>query len=319
MTRTKPEEDSTPEKTRIAEELLVAIETFVVFLQLEKGLSKHTLSAYESDLKQWGQFCTQAGIESWQELDPALIASWMASLSQKNYKAQSVARKQSALRGLCAFLHREGYASANHASDLEGPRMRRNLPDMLTLEEVDQLLKAPDESLPTGKRDQAILELFYSSGLRVSELCALKWPQVNLDDAWVRVIGKGNKERIVPMGKKACRAMNEYLRKARPLLLNHHSKDICFLSQRGGALSRKTVWHWIKTYALRAGIEKPIKPHLLRHSFATHLLQGGADLRAIQEMLGHSDISTTQIYTALDKRQLMDEHRRCHPSWNYES
>ena len=208
---------------------------------------------------------------------------------------------------------RKGSERINPSVLLEGPRLRRKLPSTLSEKEVSALLQAPSPTTAQGLRDRAFLELMYSSGLRVTELCELEINAVNLDDAYVRALGKGAKERVVPIGSTAIKAISAYLTLGRPSFVRAKTGSALFLSERGTALSRKTVWHWISTYARQAGIEKPVKPHLLRHAFATHLLAHGADLRAIQEMLGHADIATTQIYTAVQTQSLEAEHKAYHP------
>ena len=194
-----------------------------------------------------------------------------------------------------------------------GPKLQRKLPGTLTLEEIGKILAAPTGEDAFGLRDRGILELFYSSGLRVSELCELTLQQVDLDHGFVRVMGKGSKERVVPLGDQAIRAIQAYLASGRPHFVKTKTGSQFFLSNRGTAISRKTVWLMVKTHTRRAGITKTVKPHLLRHAFATHLLSGGADLRAIQEMLGHADIGTTQIYTAVESTRLLDHHAKFHP------
>ena len=212
------------------------------------------------------------------------------------------------------FLFNEKYCPVNISLLLESPKFNRKLPDVLSPKEVEKLLQAPDLSNPIGLRDQALLELLYSSGLRVSELCTLDLTALHLKESFVRVVGKGSKERIIPIGKYAINALENYLTSGRPCLVKQKTGGACFLSQWGRGISRKTVWHIIQKYASKINIEKRVHPHSLRHSFATHLLSGGADLRSIQEMLGHSDIGTTQIYTHIDRSKLVQEHQKFHPN-----
>jgi integrase/recombinase XerD len=214
---------------------------------------------------------------------------------------------------LARYLVREGLRTDDFTELVSAPKLSRKLPEVLTHEELKRLLAAPPADTPHGLRDRAMLELFYSSGLRVSELCGILLQAINLDEGYVRVFGKGSKERIAPIGGAAVVAVRDYLAGGRPHFVKAKTGSALFLSQQGRAISRKMVWVMIKQHAARAGIKKPIKPHLLRHSFATHLLEGGADLRAIQEMLGHSDISTTQIYTSVQTARLADEHALYHP------
>jgi len=289
------------------------VESFLAWLELERGLSNNTLQAYARDLVQCAQFMQAQGAADWNGVSGALLSKWTSDLSKKDYARTSQSRKLSALRMLARHLVSENVRKDDFTELASSPKLSRKLPDVLTTEEVTRLLEAPSMATPHGLRDRAMLELFYSSGLRVSELCGLLLQSVNLDEGYVRVFGKGSKERIAPIGSAAVTALRDYLSGGRAKFVKAHTGSELFLSQQGKAISRKMVWVMIKDCARKAGIEKTIKPHLLRHSFATHLLEGGADLRAIQEMLGHSDISTTQIYTAVQSSRLSDEHALYHP------
>lgn len=289
------------------------VENFLAWLELERGLSANTLEAYARDLVQCALFLQSQGVADWRGVDGARARQWTAHLSSKDYARTSQSRKLSALRMLARHLVRENYRKDDFTELTSAPKLSRKLPEVLTPQEVTRLLEAPSMATPHGLRDRAILELFYSSGLRVSELCGLLLQSINLDEGYVRVFGKGSKERISPIGSAAVRAVRDYLSGARAQFVKARTGSELFLSQQGRAISRKMVWVMIKDCAYKAGIKKPIKPHLLRHSFATHLLEGGADLRAIQEMLGHADISTTQIYTAVQSARLADEHALYHP------
>jgi integrase/recombinase XerD len=289
------------------------IESFLAWLDLERGLSKNTVEAYERDLKQCAHYLVGHNTSDWKTVDPNKIAQWSAHLSQQKYARSSQSRKLSAVRMLARHLVRENLRPDDCTELLTGPKQSRKLPEVLTRKEVTALLEAPSSETPLGLRDRAIIELFYSSGLRVSELCDLSLQNVQMEEAYLRINGKGSKERIAPIGSAAVAALGTYLTLARPLLVKPKTGSQFFLSQRGSALSRKMIWLLIKNYARKVGIKKDVKPHLLRHSFATHLLEGGADLRAIQEMLGHADIATTQIYTALQGEQLADIHALHHP------
>lgn len=289
------------------------LESFLAWLELERGLSKNTLQAYTRDLLQCVEFLAGEGVADWQTVEPAQLSAWTASLSRADFARSSQARKLSALRMFAKHLVRENLRKDDITELLGAPKLSRKLPDVLTREEVDRLLNAPSAVTPHGLRDRAILELFYSSGLRVSELCGILLQSIHLDDGYVRVFGKGSKERVAPIGSAAVKAVQDYITGGRPHFIKPRTGSELFLSQQGRAISRKMVWVLIKEHARRAGIKKPIKPHLLRHSFATHLLEGGADLRAIQEMLGHADISTTQIYTSVQSQRLADEHALYHP------
>ena len=289
------------------------VESFLTWLELERGLSANTILAYARDLVQCAQFMRSRGAADWMAVDGALVSQWTAELSMKDYARTSQSRKLSAVRMLARHLVSENIRKDDFTELASSPKLSRKLPDVLTTEEVTRLLEAPSRATPHGLRDRAILELFYSSGLRVSELCGLLLQSVNLDEGYLRVFGKGSKERIAPIGGAAVKAVRDYLAGGRPRFVKPHTGSELFLSQQGRAISRKMVWVMIRDCARKAGIKKTIKPHLLRHSFATHLLEGGADLRAIQEMLGHADISTTQIYTAVQSSRLVDEHALYHP------
>lgn len=289
------------------------VDAFLAWIELEKGLAQNTAESYQSDLAQCGHFLSRRKVGGWVEVDGSDVTDWLYSLSEKEYLASSLARKLTALRMFARFLVRERLREDDFTELISAPKLVRSLPGTLTMEEVTRLLEAPDAGTPHGLRDRAFLELFYSSGLRVSELCGLSLQQVDLDHGFLRVYGKGSKERVVPVGSKAVEALRAYLANGRPLLVKGGTGSQLFISERGTAISRKTVWFLIKKHARAAGIEKPVKPHLLRHSFATHLLAGGADLRAIQELLGHANISTTQIYTAVEGSRLLDEHAQFHP------
>jgi integrase/recombinase XerD len=291
------------------------VDAFGVFIELEKGHSPHTVESYQRDICQCAHFlATKRKLKSWNSVRGDDISAWLESLGEADYSAASLARKLSALKHCARFLVAEKTIPDDFTELLSAPKLARHLPDTLSPEEVDALLDAPSRHSAQGLRDRALLELMYSSGLRVSELCALTLQNIDLEEGFLRVeAGKRGKDRLTPVGGRAIEAIQIYLHNARPSLVRAKTGSAVFLSNRGTALSRKTVWHWIKEYAKRAGIEKPVKPHGLRHSFATHLLSNGADLRAIQEMLGHADIGTTEIYTKVDRRQLIDAHAKFHP------
>lgn len=297
----------------IPEGLDETIRDFGNALTLERGRSDHTLEAYESDLRQCAAFLARRGVTQWPEVKGEQATAWLASLSTEDYTVASLARKLSALRMFARHLVRERIRGDDFTELLQGPKLVRRMPGTLTATEVERLLAAPTGGDHFGLRDRAILEIFYSSGLRVSELSGLMLTQVDLENGFLRVFGKGAKERMVPLGGKAVEALGLYLVSGRPHFVKRKTGSELFLSERGGAISRKMLWVLVKKYARLAGIEKPVKPHGLRHSFATHLLGGGADLRAIQEMLGHANIATTQIYTAVEQKRLATEHARFHP------
>jgi len=289
------------------------IDDFLAYIELEKGLARNTAKSYENDLRQASHCLLKLGAADWQKVTAKHLAGWLHWLSDQEFSASSQARKLAALRMLFRHLVRQGRREDDPAALLNGPKFCRKLPQTLSAGEMDRLLAAPAGGDAYSVRDRAMLELFYSSGLRISELCGLSLQQVDLENGFVRVFGKGSKERVVPLGTKARDAVQTYVVSARPRLVKARTGSELFLSERGKAISRKTLWVIVKKNAKRAGIEKPVKPHLLRHSFATHLLGGGADLRAIQEMLGHASIGTTQIYTAVESSRLLDQHARHHP------
>ena len=289
------------------------LDGYLAYLDLERGLSANTLDAYRRDLEQCAVHLRKLGASRWEEVTPARLTDWIYGLDAGHFAVSSVARKLTALRGFARYLVREGVRPDEMTELISGPKARRRVPETLTHGEIDRLLDAPRPVDAYGMRGRALLELLYSSGLRVSEIAALTLPQLNLELGMVRVMGKGSKERIVPVGRRAIEAIEAYLVSGRPFFVKPRTGSGVFLSERGRPLSRKTIWHLIKGYARDAGIRKTVKPHLLRHSFATHLLSGGADLRAIQEMLGHADITTTQIYTAVETRRLLDQHEAFHP------
>ncbi len=289
------------------------LDAFLAFLELEKGSSPNTVAAYARDLRQCAVFLAGRGTDDWTKVDAGRLSDWVYDLSAHEFAVSSLARKLSALRMFFRHLVRERRRADDPTELLAGPRLTRRAPDTLNVRDVTRLLEAPPATDHYGVRDRAILELAYSSGLRASELSSLTLTQVDLDRGFVRVFGKGGKERIVPLGDAARDAILAYLGSARPRLVKPRTGSELFLSERGRAISRKTIWLLVKTHAKRAGLQQPVKTHLLRHSFATHLLNGGADLRAIQEMLGHASITTTQIYTAVESKRLISEHAKFHP------
>lgn len=298
----------------MAVKLVEGLDDFLAFLDLEKGVSKHTVAGYQSDLSQFIAFIAEKhSRKDWRGVVAADLSDWIYSLSDAEYSTASLCRKLSSVRSICSYLLREHCIEKSFTEVVTGPRLHRKAPQTLSIQEVERLLEAPNETSPQGLRDRAMLELFYSSGLRVSELCSLALQQIDLDLGALKVYGKGSKERVCPMGRKAIAAIERYLELGRPALVRSKTGSAVFLSARGIAISRKTIWALVKKYADRAGIQKPVKPHALRHSFATHLLTGGADLRVIQELLGHADISTTQIYTSVEAERTRSAHAEFHP------
>ncbi len=286
------------------------IDAVIAVIELERGLSRHTRDAYQRDLDQAAAWLARRGAADWRGTTSAQAAGWIQALG---LSPASQARKLTALRVFARFLVREKLRPDDFTELLVGPKLGRRLPGTLSEEEVARLLAAPAGGDPPALRDRALLELFYSSGLRVSELAGLTLQQIDLERGFLRVFGKGSKERVVPVGSRACAAVATYLEAGRPAFVKARTGSQLFLSNRGAGLSRVMLWMIVRKHARRAGITKPVKPHALRHSFATHLLGGGADLRAIQEMLGHASISTTQIYTAVESQRLIDHHAKFHP------
>jgi integrase/recombinase XerD len=288
------------------------IDRFIRYLGVERGLSKNTVWAYSSDLAHFSSFLSESGIESPSAVEERHILSFI-ELGCRDTSVRSRARYMSSIRSFLTFLVREGDLAKHPMELLETPKFTRRLPAYLTFREVQQLLSAPPLATPWGMRDRTMIEVLYASGLRVSELLGLVRDRINLDAGFLIVTGKGNKERIVPLGTEAISWLNRYLTEARPRLDKGKGKNLVFLNRRGTALSRQYFWRIVKAYALSVDIKKEIGPHTLRHSFATHLLSGGADLRSVQIMLGHADIATTEIYTHVDRTRLKDVHKKYHP------
>ena len=287
------------------------IDAYLAYIDLERGLSRNTRESYQRDLEQCAAYVSRKGAADWRGVTAEQAGAWVRSLGRN--AASSQARKLTALRMFARFMVREGLRPDDFTALLLGPKLARRLPQSLTADEVVRLLASPSGGDPASLRDKALLELFYSSGLRVSELAALTLQQVDLENGFTRVFGKGSKERVVPIGARASDALSTWILSGRPHFVKSRTRSELFLSSRGTSLSRVALWGIVKKHARRAGIAKTVKPHLLRHSFATHLLSGGADLRAIQEMLGHASISTTQIYTSVEGKRLLDQHTRFHP------
>jgi len=289
------------------------IQSYLNTLGLERGVSVNTRLAYRRDLDQGATFLAKHGAADWRTVTAAEAEAWLHSLTRGHFAEASLARKLTALRGFARHLVREEIRADDFTALLTGPKIRRRLPGTISAADIARLLAAPVGGEPRALRDRALLELFYSSGLRVSELGALMLQQLDLEHGFVRVFGKGAKERIVPVGARACDALAAWVTSGRPHLVKAKTGSQLFLNNRGTAFSRVGLWQIVKKHAARAGLGKNVKPHALRHSFATHLLGGGADLRAIQEMLGHASITTTQIYTAVEPQRLLDHHAKFHP------
>ncbi len=291
----------------------VEIDRFLDALWMERGLSRNTLAAYRRDLSgfaQWLNEQRQCVLLAAQRED---LLAYLAARVSAEAKPRTLARLLSSLRSFYQQAVRDGYLSADPSERIDAPRLGRSLPRSLTESDVELLINAPDTDTALGLRDRAMLELLYASGLRVSELVELRVLQLNLRQGVVRTLGKGSKERLVPLGEVASDWLEHYLCTARVDLLKGHESDALFVTRRGGAMSRQAFWYLIKKHAQQAGIHKPLSPHTLRHSFATHLLNHGADLRVVQMLLGHSDLSTTQIYTHVARERLKNLHAEHHP------
>lgn len=295
-----------------AEDFHHYLQQYLAELTVGRALSPLTVAAYRSDLLRFGQWLGERGV-SLVACQRAEVRLYLSQLRGSGLSARSTARALSSLRGFFRYLMEQGVIQHDPTLELENPRLMRALPRYLTPEEVEMLLAAPDPQTPQGLRDKSMLELLYATGLRVSELVGLKVSQVRLDPGFVRVVGKGNKERVVPMGSDARLWVERYLTWGRGKLLRQGSCEALFLTVRGEAMTRQRFWQIIKAYGQKVGITSQLSPHVLRHSFATHLLANGADLRALQVMLGHADISTTEIYTHVTRERLRQLYDRAHP------
>ncbi len=290
------------------------IDEYLALLKLERNLSDNSINSYRSDLSKFINFIEKQKITDLSEITHKTISAFLQQLSKQGLSGTSAARYLSSIRGFFNYLDANGYIENDPTDRVSSAKTSRRLPAVLSFEEINKILDQPDTTSKLGLRDRAILELFYSSGLRVSELIELKQSDLFLTDEVIRVLGKGSKERIVPIGNSAIEWLEKYLTKSRPLLEKKtKSKNYIFLNTRGSRLSRMGIWKIVEKYSTEAGIEKEVHPHTFRHSFATHLLEGGADLRSVQEMLGHSDISTTQIYTHIDREYIKQVHKDFHP------
>jgi len=281
---------------------------FLNFCRIEKGLAQQSLEAYATDLSRFSAFIGKGELPETEG-----IRRYLDGLTQGGLSGRSVARHLTTLRSFYGFLLREGGITADPTEHLRSPKQWQTIPKFLNLEEINRLIQAPNAARPNGLRDRAMLETLYASGLRVSELCRLGVSDLNLDMGVLRTTGKGNKQRLVPVGKAAIQAVEEYIRNGRPQLLKGRASRYLFVTARGGCMTRQCFWSLLAGYGKRAGIFHGLSPHVLRHSFATHLLEGGADLRSVQVMLGHADISSTQIYTHVMRTRLRDTVEKHHP------
>jgi len=290
------------------------LKEYLAHIKLEKNLSQNTVSSYKIDINAFISFLKDSGIDDPSDISSDHIGSFFKTLKELGLLGSSSARYFSSLKGFFLYLLKNKYIVKNPIEKITAPRISKKLPGVLDVSEVEKILSAPDANDKLGLRDKAMLELFYACGTRVSELINIKVNDLFFEDEIIRVFGKGSKERLIPVGSSAVKWVGEYLKKSRPLLMKKSkSENNLFLNSRGSKLSRMGVWKIIDRYVKQAGIEKDVHPHTFRHSFATHLLEGGADLRAVQEMLGHADISTTQIYTHIDRDYIKQIHKQFHP------
>lgn len=286
---------------------------YLNYLQVERNASPYTVRNYTTDLLGFFHFLQERGLDSLKEVDKTVLRDYLSYLMARRFVRASIARKLSAIRSFYRYLLREEIISTNPIATTASPKLDKRLPLFLTIDEAKRLVEAPDLTTPQGQRNRAFLELLYASGLRVSELANLNLEQITLDTREIRVWGKGAKERMVLMGKPAARALLTYLTQGRPILLGNRKTNAVFLNRFGGRLSERSVQSILQEYANQVGLDRRVHPHMLRHTFATHLLDGGADLRVVQELLGHASLSSTQIYTHVSKAQARKVYLAAHP------
>ncbi len=295
------------------------IGNFLNYLTVEKGFPPNTIAAYRNDLNQLAGFIEEeaakrGSIPPWASFDRQSMLSYLLDLRQRNYAATTIARKVAAVRSFFKFMVAEGLIKANPIQDVRSPKIGRSLPRPISFSQVRLLIEQPSKlSTPEAKRDRAMLELLYASGMRVSELVSLNLGDVDLEGGYVRCLGKGNKERVIPIYEQAVLAVKEYIEETRPQVVHNDEEKALFLNLRGERLTRQGFWQKLKEYAKSANLESEVTPHTLRHSFATHMLSGGADLRSVQELLGHANISTTQVYTHLTTEHIRRTYEQSHP------
>jgi len=295
------------------------IDSFLTYLTVEKGFSENTVAAYRNDLYQLASFVEEeaaqrGSIASWASFNRQDMLSYLLNLKERNYAATTVARKVAAARSFFNFMVAEGNIKDNPSQNIGSPKVGRSLPKPISFSQVRRLLEQPTKlSAPEAKRDKAILELLYASGMRVSELVSLNVSDIDIGGGYVRCFGKGHKERLIPIYRQAALAVEEYVKESRPRLTRNDTERALFLNRRGERLTRQGLWQILKGYAKSAELDKEVTPHTLRHSFATHMLSGGADLRSVQELLGHANISTTQVYTHLTTEHIRRAYEKSHP------
>ncbi|MGF2190349.1 site-specific tyrosine recombinase XerD [Vagococcus fluvialis] len=292
------------------------LEEYLHYLKIERGLSENTIQSYKRDLSQYFSFLDEKEISSWEQVDRYLVLDFLEFLRNEGKSSATIIRMVSSLRKFHQFLRQERMTDNDPMQHIDTPKKTQRLPKTLSIKEVEKIIESPDTNDALGIRDRAILEVMYATGLRVTELITLKLDDLHLSLGLLQTVGKGDKERIIPLGDVAIKWVNLYLEKSRPELLAKNKKDktnILFLNYKGEGFTRQGIWKNLKVYVTQAGIEKEVTPHTLRHSFATHLLENGADLRVVQELLGHVDISTTQIYTHISKKRMADVYKTYFP------
>lgn len=291
------------------------VEEYLMHLKIERGLADNSIESYQRDIKHYTQFLEKEKINDWNEIDRYVIVLFLQRLKESGKSDNSIIRMTSSLRQFHQFMRQEKFTIKDVMQSVDTPKKAETLPKVMSMKEVDKLLETPDTETEIGLRDRAILEVMYATGLRISELINLKMNELHLTMGFIQTIGKGNKERILPIGGMAIQYLNEYLEDSRPIFESRSAEEspFVFLNSRGKGLSRQGVWKNIKKTVQLAGIKQNVTPHMIRHSFATHLLENGADLRIVQELLGHSDISTTQIYTHITKARMKDIYKEYHP------
>ena len=291
------------------------VEEYLMHLKIERGLADNSIESYQRDIKHYTQFLEKEKINDWNEIDRYVIVLFLQRLKESGKSDNSIIRMTSSLRQFHQFMRQEKFTIKDVMQSVDTPKKAETLPKVMSMKEVEKLLETPDTETEIGLRDRAILEVMYATGLRISELINLKMNELHLTMGFIQTIGKGNKERILPIGGMAIQYLNEYLEDSRPIFESRSAEEspYVFLNSRGKGLSRQGVWKNIKKTVQLAGIKQNVTPHMIRHSFATHLLENGADLRIVQELLGHSDISTTQIYTHITKARMKDIYKEYHP------
>lgn len=291
------------------------LEEYLLFLIIEKGLAENTVASYKRDIEQYLLYLEKHAIKDWKEIDRYLLLNYFSDEKKSNKSDNTIIRMFSSLRKFHQFLKQENVTDEDPMLFIKTPKKAETLPKIISMAHIDRLIQAPDTTKPIGVRDRTILEVLYATGLRISELTSLTVDDIHLSMKLIQVVGKGNKERLIPIGEQAAKWLDYYLTSTRPLLIKKATKEssVIFLNARGTPLTRQGIWKNLKQLAQTAGISGNISPHTLRHSFATHLLENGADLRIVQELLGHSDVSTTQIYTHITKHRLKDIYTHYHP------